>query len=192
MTAAAGCIPLVPMTLELIERLSGEAGKRGLEFLLIGGQAVIHHGYPRMTIDVDFLCRAPQREEWGEVIGRYGYKAYSVANAFTQFAGDPGWPKVDLMFVDDQTFAKLEKEAVRKGAVCIPSARHLVALKLHAARSASRSEPEKDWGDIEALVKLHRLDPGDKDFRDIVLRYGGEESLARIETMWQRLNKQSA
>ncbi len=180
------------MTLELIERLSGAAGKRGLEFLLIGGQAVIHHGYQRMTIDVDFLCRARQRDAWGAVVEEYGYKAYSVANAFTQFAGDPGWPKVDLMFVDDQTFGKLEKEAVRKGAVCIPSPRHMVALKLHAARSATRTEPEKDWGDIESLVKLHRLDPADQDFRDLVLLYGGAESLARIENIWQRLNKQIA
>ncbi|MEI6179084.1 MAG: hypothetical protein WCS43_19490 [Verrucomicrobiota bacterium] len=43
------------MTLELVERLTREAGKRGLEFLLIGGQAMIQHGYERLTLDVDFL-----------------------------------------------------------------------------------------------------------------------------------------
>ena len=175
------------MTLELIERLTGEAGKRGLDFLLIGGHAVIQHGYQRMTVDVDFLCRADQRREWGEVVERYGYKVYSEANAFTQFAGEPGWPKVNLMFVDDSTFEKLERESVRKGNLHVPSPRHMVALKLHAARSPTRSEPEKDWGDIEALVKLHRLDPEDPDFRDIITRYGGQESLARIGEMWQRL-----
>ena len=175
------------MTLEFIERLTSEAGKRGLEFLLIGGHAVIQHGYQRMTVDVDFLCRAVQRGEWGEVIEHYGYKVYSEATAFTQFAGDPGWPKVDLMFVDDSTFEKLERESVRKGSLHVPSPRHMVALKLHAARSPTRSEPEKDWGDIEALVKLHRLDPDDQDFRDIILRYGSQESLVRICAMWQRL-----
>ena len=175
------------MTLEFIERLTSEAGKRGLEFLLIGGHAVIQHGYQRMTVDVDFLCRAVQRGEWGEVIEHYGYKVYSEATAFTQFAGDPGWPKVDLMFVDDSTFEKLERESVRKGSLHVPSPRHMVALKLHAARSPTRSEPEKDWGDIEALVKLHRLDPDDQDFCDIILRYGGQESLERICAMWQRL-----
>ncbi|MEI8313382.1 MAG: hypothetical protein WCH98_21750 [Verrucomicrobiota bacterium] len=36
------------MTLELIERLSGVAGKRGLEFLLIGGHAVIHRSRRRI------------------------------------------------------------------------------------------------------------------------------------------------
>lgn len=176
------------MTLELIERLTSEAGKRGLDFLLIGGHAVIQHGYQRLTVDVDLLCRAAQRGEWSGVVEPYGYKMYSEANAFTQFAGEPGWPKVDLMFVDDETFEKLRKESVRKGILHVPSPRHMVALKLHAAKSPTRSEPEKDWGDVEALVKLHRLDPDDPDFRDIILRYGGEESLARIRAMWQRLS----
>jgi len=177
------------MTLELIERLTSEAGKRGLDFLLIGGHAMIQHGYQRMTVDVDFLCRAVQRGEWSGVVVQYGYKVYSEANAFTQFAGDPGWPKVDLMFVDDSTFEKLERESVRKGNMHLPSPRHMVALKLHAARSATRSEPEKDWGDIEALIKLHRLDPDDPVFHDIILRYGGQESLARICAIWQRLRE---
>ncbi len=192
MTLAAGCIPLFPMTLELIERLTSEAGKRGLEFLLIGGHAVIQHGYQRMTVDVDFLCRAGQREVWGGLVEQYGYKMYSEANAFTQFSGKPGWPKVDLMFVDDSTFEKLERESVRKGNLHVPSPRHMVALKLHAAKSPTRSEPEKDWGDIEALIKLHRLDPDDPDFRDIICRYGGKESLARICAIWQRLGERHA
>jgi len=92
-----------------------------------------------------------------------------------------------FMFVDDATFQKLEKESVRKGNLHVPSPRHLVALKLHAARSPTRSEPEKDWGDIEALIKLHHVDPDEPDFRDIILRYGGEDSLERIRTIWQRL-----
>lgn len=43
------------MILELIERIAREAEKRGVEFLVIGGHAVVHHGYERMTTDVDFL-----------------------------------------------------------------------------------------------------------------------------------------
>ena len=120
------------------------------------------------------------------IVERYGYKLYSEANAFTQFAGDPGWPKVDLMFVVDSTFEKLEKESVQKGNLHVPSPRHMIALKLHAATSPTRSEPEKDWADIEALVKLHRLDPDNSEFHDIILRYGGQESLARMRAIWQR------
>ena len=33
----------------------------------------------------------------------------------------------------------------------------MVALKLHAARSPSRSDPGKDWTDIRPLIKRHGL-----------------------------------
>lgn len=46
------------MVVELIERLSQKAAKRGLDFLIIGGQAVGLLGHPRMTIDLDFLIPA--------------------------------------------------------------------------------------------------------------------------------------
>ena len=75
------------MTLELIERLTQAAGKLGLDYLLIGGHAMIQHGYQRMTVDVDFLCRVGQRAEWSGVVEQYNYSVYSEANAFLQFAG---------------------------------------------------------------------------------------------------------
>ena len=53
--------------------------------------------------------------------------------------------------------------------------RHMVALKLHAARSPSRSEPSKDWNDIRPLIREARsLDPADREFATLVVRYGGE------------------
>jgi hypothetical protein len=51
----------------------------------------------------------------------------------------------------------------------------MVALKLHAARSPSRSEPSKDWTDIRPLIREARsLDPADREFATLVVRYGGE------------------
>jgi predicted nucleotidyltransferase len=37
----------------LIARLARELGARGIEFMLIGGQAVLLHGVPRLTEDID-------------------------------------------------------------------------------------------------------------------------------------------
>jgi hypothetical protein len=39
----------------LFEQLSQEAAKRGLKSLVIGGHAVIAHGYARTTFDVDLF-----------------------------------------------------------------------------------------------------------------------------------------
>jgi hypothetical protein len=37
-----------------VQELVGTLAKHGVRFLLVGGEAVIYHGYPRLTGDVDF------------------------------------------------------------------------------------------------------------------------------------------
>jgi hypothetical protein len=184
------------MILEFIERLVRKASGKGLDFLIIGGHAVAHHGYARMTLDVDFLVPESQRAGWNGLLREFRYEAYTDQAAFMQFAsGASGWPNIDLMIVHDDTWAKLRAEAVEKShrglSVYVPAVRHLIALKLHAAKSATRSTPEKDWNDIVELVRRHRLDPNEDEFSALILRYGGEESLSRIRAVWQTLQSEN-
>ena len=44
----------------LIGRIAEELNSRGLPFMLIGGQAVLLHGRPRLTEDIDITVGAPQ------------------------------------------------------------------------------------------------------------------------------------
>lgn len=64
--------------------------------------------------------------------------------------------------------------------VRMPRPEHLVALKLHAASSPTRSKPE--MGGEDFIVRICGLDIGDPGFHEIVLRYGGEEAVRRIES----------
>lgn len=183
------------MIVEFIERLAGRAADLGRDFLVIGGHAVAHHGYARMTLDVDFLVSESQREDWKELLREFRYEPYTDRAAFMQFASEtPGWPRVDLMIVSDETWARLRANAIAKPhgrrTVLVPSVPHLVALKLHAARSETRSTPEKDWNDIVELVRRHRLNPHDQEVADLVRRYGGEESLSRLRAAWQTLQSE--
>jgi hypothetical protein len=98
--------------------------------------------------------------------------------AFEQFAHtEPGWPQVDIMFVNPGTWSKLRGEAEAKVSgrvtVHVPSPSHMVALKLHAASSPQRENAGKDWNDILQLVRRHHLDPNDEKFAALVTRYGG-------------------
>lgn len=145
------------MILELIERLSSEAKQRDLDFLLIGGHAIARLGHARMTLDIDFLVPSGAKDQWTALLGQFGYSCYSEGNAFAQFSGQVGWPRIDLMLVAADTFAKLSVEAIEKEGVRVPSPRHMVALKLHAASSPDRSKPEQDWEDIRKLILLYRL-----------------------------------
>ena len=193
MTIDSARIPLDPRTLELIERLTSEAEKRGLEFLLIGGQAMIQHGYERLTLDVDFLGTEDSRGTWREVLARYGYQVVAETPAFEQFAHtEPGWPQVDIMFVNPETWSKLRGEAEAKVSgrvtVHVPSPSHMVALKLHAASSPQRENAEKDWNDILQLVRRHHLDPNDEKFAALVTRYGGTGALDRLKKSSRQLS----
>lgn len=176
------------MTLELIERLTREAGKRGVDFLVIGGHAVAHHGYERLTLDIDFLSAGELREKWRSIMGELGYSATGVNPAFDQFIHTvPGWTHVDIMYVNPDTWKKLRAEAVAKPSgqvtVHVPSPQHLVALKLHAATDPQRADAEKDWNDIVHLVRRHRMDPEDEGFSALVIRYGGLKGLEKLKSL---------
>ena len=175
------------MILELIERLTKEAAKRNMELLLIGGQAMNHLGYQRLTLDIDFMGPEKTRNSWESILTHYGYSMSVRTTAFDQYIHpEPEWPQVDIMFVNERTWEKIRAETQEKYqgrvVVHVPSPRHMVALKLHAANSPQRTEPEKDWLDIDALIRTHQLDVSEPEFEKLILRYGGEQSLKRLQT----------
>jgi hypothetical protein len=80
------------MILELIERLTEEAAKRQLDFLVIGGHAVISLGHQRMTMGLDFPVLASNKSGWEELFDRYSYRCFTEGNAFAQFEGKSAGP----------------------------------------------------------------------------------------------------
>jgi len=161
------------------------ARRKELPCLLIGGNAVILLGLPRMTIDVDLLVPLEKRTKWLDLMRELNFKFLHGTAAFAQFnPGKEGLAPVDLMFVDAPTWENMEAEARDESAagqpVRVPRVEHLIALKLHAANSATRDSREQDWEDIRHLVRAWHLDPDEAYFREIILRHGGDESLERI------------
>jgi len=162
------------------------AAQRKLPCLLIGAHAIVTLGYVRNTIDLDLLVSDENRPQWLDLLRELGYRFFHGVAAFAQFepADETGVP-VDLMFVDEATWQKLAKGAIETDLsgvrALVPRPEYLVALKLHAAVSPTRSKPEMDWEDIRQIVRICRLDPSDESFRALVLRYGGEDALARID-----------
>ena len=162
------------------------AAERGLPCLLIGANAIIRLGYIRNTIDLDLLVPEDTRSGWLDVMRDLHYRLYHGVSAFAQFEpSDPSGVPLDLMFVERKTWEKLSEGATATDLagqpVLIPRPEYLVALKLHAAASPSRSKPELDWEDIRQIVRICGLNPADESFRALILRYGGENALARIE-----------
>ncbi|MBA3386231.1 MAG: hypothetical protein H0T95_06360 [Chthoniobacterales bacterium] len=162
------------------------ASERGLPSLLIGGNAVILLGYIRNTVDLDLLLPEQSRSRWLDLLHELGYRFFHGGDAFAQFEPpERSAAPVDLMFVDQATWEKLINGATEMELagerVLLPRAEYLVALKLHAAMSPTRSKPEVDWEDIRQIVRICSLDPEHESFRSLILRYGSEKALRRIK-----------
>lgn len=162
------------------------AAERGLPNLLIGAHAIIAFGYLRNTVDLDLLVPEDDRSRWLDLLRELGYRLFHDSAAFAQFeAADQTGAPLDLMFVDRSTWEKLIEGAremkLEDAPTLLPRPEHLVALKLHATASPTRTRPELDWEDIRQIVRICRLDPAEESFRALILRYGGESALQRIE-----------
>ena len=67
---------------KIVALIAEKAALAGLEFLIIGGNAVIAYGYPRMTADVDLVVREADRRKWDELITALGYRPHHLQRIF--------------------------------------------------------------------------------------------------------------
>jgi hypothetical protein len=166
--------------------IAEQAALKALPFLIIGGNAVIAYGYPRMTRDLDLMVRDSHRRAWDELIVPLGYRAHEVQRVFHMYNPiSRDLPAIDLMLVDDGTFDKLTSEATEiemAGAmVRIPSLRNLIALKLHALRSGAPHRRELDMGDVLTLAQVNGVDLASAEYIEILTRYANPDIAAELQ-----------
>jgi hypothetical protein len=168
--------------LDLIADLSES---RRLPFLVSGGHAVIVHGYGRTTFDLDLIIRRSDREGWVAMLTELGYRPFHEGPTFYQFAPGAGvvFP-LDLMFVNETTFARLAADGVprRIGAreVRVVSLMHLLALKCHAIRHGHPGRIVKDTEDLIQLIPVNQIDVDAPVFRELVLKHGTAELYEKL------------
>ncbi len=146
--------------------LAALAEIEGLDAVLVGGNAVNLHAYSRTTFDVDLLVRELDMERWIAFFASRGYAISRRTPNFIRlcFAADPGGAlPVDLMLANDETFLKIRSESLRRDlgndlTLAIPSALHLIAMKLHALHNPQRVERGTDLQDVRHLIKTGRVD----------------------------------
>jgi hypothetical protein len=170
--------------------IQAKAHEAGLEFLLIGGHAVNLYAEPRATLDVDLLIRNVQAIQWNAILALEGYTAYHDGGNFLQFRPPYGtnW-RLDLMLVNDETFAKLlaASEPVECFGVPmrIPSAEHMIALKLHSIVHGPADRFEKDFVDVVGIARNTGLDPNSSNIKEIFHRFGTTEIYEKFKSRLQ-------
>jgi len=96
-----------------LEEIQQKAEALNLEFLLIGGLAVIEHGFTRATSDIDLLIRKRNADSWKQLVLDLGYKFLNDGGSFLQYErpGIASWP-LDLMLVNDLTYEELKTNSL--------------------------------------------------------------------------------
>lgn len=163
-----------------------KAGEAGLPFLVIGGYAVMAHGFVRTTDDLDLLVQSSRRDHWRRLLEGLGMQVYREAPAFIQFNPPPGAQlPVDLMFVTEEVFERMQKSAepasvggVACGVVCLL---HLIALKCHAIRHGKSLRRIKDTDDLVQLIVINRLDLHEPELRATILKHGDQELYEKLQ-----------
>lgn len=84
------------------------------------------------------------------------------------------------MLVDDDVFWLMEQTKWQAQPIAVPGVDAMIALKLHAAQQRARTEAERDWSDVIALIKAHKRALDDVDFRAMILRHGGNAAIDRL------------
>ncbi len=171
-----------------LEEIRVRAEQSRLGFLLIGGLAVIEHGYARLTTDLDLLVRKRDRPAWNEMLKELGYRLINEKDSFQQYErpGIASWP-LDLMLVNEETYDGMAGASlpatVMGAAIKMVSLKHLLALKLHVLKQEKIHRFLDDLIDVVALVKANRLDLQSAEIRDLFIRYGNAALYDKVQRL---------
>lgn len=171
--------------MSVLAKLNEAAATRGLAFLVIGGHAVIEHGFQRGTQDVDILAGKEDRSRWLELAQTLGYRVFHDGGTFLQLsASDPSEWDLDVMFVGAATFARLRAEArpasMGGATVSVPSLEHLISLKVHALKHGRGLRVLKDLTDVAQLLAANGVDPSVPWVRELFEKHGDKASYERV------------
>jgi hypothetical protein len=171
-----------------LEQIQKRAMEGRLDFLLIGGLAVIEHGFARLTTDLDLLVRKHLGEAWKGMLIEMGYALINEKDSFQQYErpGVATWP-LDLMLVNDSTYEKLSAASlpieVMGASIRMVSLNHLLALKLHVLKQGKIHRFLDDLIDVAELVKANRLDLQSSELRDLFLKHGNAQIYDKVQRL---------
>ena len=168
-----------------IQEIANQAGDAGISFLVIGGYAVFAHGYVRATDDLDLIVQRGRRMELSKLLVDMGMSVKNDAANFLQFdSRNKAGMDVDLMFVSEEVFERLEQAAVKTKIEGVPvqvvSLLHLIALKCHALQHSKSLRRLKDMDDLVQLILVNGLDLKEPELGAIILKHGNAELYEKL------------
>ena len=147
-----------------LARLSNDLEEHGISYAVIGAVALLAHGYPRFTEDIDLVMTAEGLEKFHEELVGLGYvPAFPGARKRLKSTVDgvsievmttgeyPGDGKPKPVSMPEPTTASTEIDGIR-----FVTLEKLIELKLASGMSAP--DRLKDLADVQELIKIRKLD----------------------------------
>lgn len=171
---------------KVLARLSADLDRQGIDYMVIGAVALMAHGYPRFTEDIDLVLTPEGLETFHQKLVGLGYvpafrgarkRLRSAAEGVSievmttgEFPGD-GKPKPVSFPVPAE--ASVEIDGVR-----IATLEKLIELKLASGMTAP--DRLKDLADVQELIKACHLD---SEFADRLNAYVRDKYLELWEAV---------
>ena len=146
-----------------LARLSHDLDDRGIDYMVIGDLALLAHGYPRFTEDIDLVMTAEGLQKFHDELIGLGYTpAFPGARKRLRSMRDnvsievttgecPGDGKPKPVAMPAPAEASTEIDGVK-----FVTLQKLIELKL--ASGISAADRLKDLADVQELIKIRRLD----------------------------------
>jgi len=146
-----------------LARLSSDLEERGIDYMVIGAVALLAHGYPRFTEDIDLVMTPEGLQKFHEELVGLGYTpAFPGAKKRLRSTTDnvsievmttgeyPGDGKPKPVSMPAPSAASTEIDGIR-----FVTLEKLIELKL--ASGISAPDRLKDLADVQELIKIRKL-----------------------------------
>jgi hypothetical protein len=148
-----------------LARITGDLKEHGIDYMVIGAVALMAHGYPRLTEDIDLVLTPEGLEAFHrELIGLGYVPAFPGAKKRLRSTTDgiiievmttgeyPGDGKPKPVSIPEPSAASTEIDGVQ-----FVTFEKLIELKLASGMTAPHRL--KDLADVQELIKIRRLGP---------------------------------
>lgn len=171
---------------EFAHSLHERFAREGIPLLLAGGWAVCHHGYSRLTNDVDWICSRADERRAVELMKSLGFNIAFEAMATRFQRVDPlEMMPIDLLWVSPETFSRMSATDQRTGIhgdIPVIDLESLLAMKLHALKDRA-ARKERDLLDIRFLLEENAGIFSETHLRELCQKYAGPDAYDLIHNI---------
>jgi hypothetical protein len=149
---------------ETLARLSHDLDERGIDYMVIGAVALLAHGYPRFTEDIDLVMTGEGLRKFHEELIGLGY-APAFPGARKRLRSTKDGVSIEVMtsgeYPGDGKPKPVSMPVPREASMKIDGIRFVTLeklIELKLASGISASDRLKDLADVQELIKLRKLD----------------------------------